>query len=66
MKFKQQLSLFKKVKGNSIKDMFSVASLLTSVTGNWAFGNDKDVTANPEKIDWEAEKEDIFLSCVVI
>ena len=57
---KLKLDVFKKIKGSSIKDMLSAASMVASVTGNWVCGNDKDVTANPDHIDWEAEKEDIL------
>jgi len=60
MKFKQKFGFLRKMNGMPLKDMFSAASMLTSVTGNWVCGSDKDVTANPEKIDWEAEKEDIL------
>ena len=60
MNFKQKISIFKKIKGNSIKDMFSAASMVASVTGNWICGDDKEVTADPDNIDWEAEKKDIL------
>lgn len=60
MKIGKSFSLFKKAKGSSIKDMLSAASVMASVTGNWICGNDKDVTANPDTIDWEAEREDIL------
>ena len=60
MKLTKKLDILKKIKGNSIKDMFSAASMVASMTSNWVCGNDKDVTASPDQIDWEAEKEDIL------
>lgn len=60
MKFKQKLGFRKKMNGMPLKDIFSAVSMLTSVTGNWVSGNDKEVTANPDHIDWEAEKTDIL------
>ena len=44
----------------SIKDMFSTASAMVSITKSLMFGCDKNVTANPNGIDWEAEREDIL------
>ena len=44
----------------SIKDMFSAASAMASITKSLMFGSDKNVTANPDGIDWEAEREDIL------
>ena len=45
---------------HSIKDMLSAASVLTSVTGSMIKGDENNVTANPDHIDWEAEKQDIL------
>ena len=44
----------------SIKDMFSAASAMASITKSLMFGSEKNVTANPDEIDWEAEREDIL------
>ena len=45
---------------HSIKDMLSAASVFTSVTGNMIKGDESNVTANPDHIDWQAEKQDIL------
>ena len=45
---------------HSIKDMLSAASVFTSVTGSMIKGDENNVTANPDHIDWEAEKQDIL------
>lgn len=45
---------------HSIKDMLSAASVFTSVTGNMIKGDESYVTANPDHIDWQAEKQDIL------
>ena len=50
----------KGLKGTSLKDFFSMASVASSVTGSLFFCNTKNVTSNPQKADWEAEREDIL------
>lgn len=45
---------------HSIKDMLSAASVFTSVTGSMIKGDESNVTANPDHIDWQAEKQDIL------
>ena len=57
---KMKFSLLSKIKNTSIKDMFSVASVFSSVTGNLVVGNECNVSANPEHAEWEGEKEDIL------
>ena len=55
-----KLNLLSKIKNTSIKDMFSIASVFSSVTGSLIVGNAGDVSANPEHAEWEGEKEDIL------
>lgn len=55
-----KFSLLNKIKNTSIKDMFSVASVFSSVTGSLIVGNSVNVSANPEHAEWEGEKEDIL------
>lgn len=55
---KPKLSQF--LNKHSIKDMFSAASLLPSVVGSLVKGDESNVMANPDHIDWEAEKQDIM------
>ena len=50
----------KGLKGTSLKDIFSMVSVATSVTGSLFFGNDMNVTANTDHIEWEAERDDIL------
>ena len=45
---------------HSIKDMLNAASVFTSVTGSILKGDESNVTASPDHIDWEAEKQDIL------
>lgn len=45
---------------HSIKDILSAASVFTSVTGSMIKGDEGNVTANPDHIDWQAEKQDIL------
>ncbi len=55
-----KLNLLRKLNAGSLKEMFSAATLLPTITKSLVFGNVENVTANPNSIDWEAEKEDIL------
>ena len=43
-----------------LKDLCSASSAITAIAGSMIWGNDKNVTANPDHIDWEAERDDIL------
>ena len=45
---------------HSARDMFSAAFVLASVSESVLMYNETNVTANPNNIDWEAEKQDIL------
>lgn len=45
---------------HSIKDMLNAVSVFTSVTGSILKGDESNVTASPDHIDWESEKQDIL------
>ena len=45
---------------HSARDIFSAASVFASVSESVLMFNENNVTANPDNIDWEAEKQDIL------